>query len=251
MASPVPSKPRSSRDTRDPPTGPSQHSSSSRRERSPPRQWDREREDRYSRDRPDKGGRGGGGGGGRGGDRGRGGRDAARGGHDRERDGRRKGGDSPPPSYGPRGTKRTRSRSPTNGERPAKARRDSDRPGERERTATGGGGAVPTGPKGLRGSGKPVNGSRGGRDVGAVTNGGSAVSAKDKLGAKDVVEDGDSDAEDAALRRMMGFTTFRTTKNTKVPGNETNFGVRKEKVMVARQYMNRQGGFNRPLSPPR
>lgn len=68
----------------------------------------------------------------------------------------------------------------------------------------------------------------------------------------DVDEDGAGDGE-AALQRqmekMMGFGKFKTTKNTKVPGNDKLYGVRKEKVMVARQYMNRVGGFNRPLSP--
>jgi U4/U6.U5 tri-snRNP-associated protein 3 len=58
------------------------------------------------------------------------------------------------------------------------------------------------------------------------------------------------DAEDAALRKMMGFTRFKTTQNTKVPGNQI-YGVRKEKKTEYRQYMNRVGGFNRPLSPSR
>jgi U4/U6.U5 tri-snRNP-associated protein 3 len=60
------------------------------------------------------------------------------------------------------------------------------------------------------------------------------------------VDEGD---EDAMLRKMMGFETFKTTKNTKVPGNDKNYGVRKDKQRKYRQYMNRQGGFNRPLSP--
>ncbi|KAI8943745.1 hypothetical protein NX059_001725 [Plenodomus lindquistii] len=47
----------------------------------------------------------------------------------------------------------------------------------------------------------------------------------------------------------MGFGGFKSTKNTKVPGNNKNYGVRRDKQMEARQYMNRQGGFNRPLSP--
>lgn len=51
--------------------------------------------------------------------------------------------------------------------------------------------------------------------------------------------------------KVMGFGSFKTTKETKVPGNEFNYGVRKDKVLKARQYMNRQGGFNRPLSPTR
>jgi len=52
------------------------------------------------------------------------------------------------------------------------------------------------------------------------------------------------------MGRLMGFTGFRTTKQTKVPGNDW-YGVRKEKKTEYRQYMNRQGGFNRPLSPTR
>ncbi|KPI36947.1 uncharacterized protein AB675_6022 [Cyphellophora attinorum] len=66
----------------------------------------------------------------------------------------------------------------------------------------------------------------------------------------DAKMDVDGDDEDAALRRMMGFTSFKTTQNKKVPGNQI-YGVRKEKKTVYRQYMNRVGGFNRPLSPGR
>lgn len=64
--------------------------------------------------------------------------------------------------------------------------------------------------------------------------------------------DGGHGAEDelaAQMKRVMGFAKFKTTKNTKVPGNDKNFGVRKEKKTEYRQYMNRVGGFNRPLSP--
>lgn len=63
------------------------------------------------------------------------------------------------------------------------------------------------------------------------------------------VDGEEEDPEDAEMRRMMGFAAFRTTKETKVPGNDKNYAVRKEKRMEARQYMNRVGGFNRPLSP--
>lgn len=68
-------------------------------------------------------------------------------------------------------------------------------------------------------------------------------------GKADVKPEDDMDSDTLLMRQMMGFTQFKTTKNTKVPGNDKNYGVRKEKVMVARQYMNRAGGFNRPLSP--
>lgn len=74
------------------------------------------------------------------------------------------------------------------------------------------------------------------------------VNGKDagKMDVDVVVGDDDSDA---AMQRMLGFKSFRSTKNTKVPGNDKNYGVRKEKKTEYRQYMNRQGGFNRPLSP--
>lgn len=55
--------------------------------------------------------------------------------------------------------------------------------------------------------------------------------------------------EDGRMLKIMGFGGFKSTKNTKVPGNDKNYGVRKEKKSTYRQYMNRQGGFNRPLSP--
>ena len=59
------------------------------------------------------------------------------------------------------------------------------------------------------------------------------------------------DEETWEIIKVMGFGTFKTTKETKVPGNDRNYGVRKDVQMKARQYMNRQGGFNRPLSPGR
>lgn len=51
------------------------------------------------------------------------------------------------------------------------------------------------------------------------------------------------------MAQMMGFKKFRSTKDTKVPGNDKLYAVRKEKKTEYRQYMNRVGGFNRPLSP--
>ncbi|PYH48178.1 SNUT3/LISCH7 family protein [Aspergillus saccharolyticus JOP 1030-1] len=66
----------------------------------------------------------------------------------------------------------------------------------------------------------------------------------------DIDEPADEDEFEAMMRRSMGFTRFRSTKNTKVPGNNV-YGVRKEKKTEYRQYMNRVGGFNRPLSPSR
>lgn len=69
----------------------------------------------------------------------------------------------------------------------------------------------------------------------------------------DVDEDDELVVEDdglSAMQAMMGFGGFGTTKGSHIPGNNTG-GVRKEKKTEYRQYMNRVGGFNRPLSPTR
>ncbi|KAF5276045.1 hypothetical protein FQA39_LY00841 [Lamprigera yunnana] len=53
-------------------------------------------------------------------------------------------------------------------------------------------------------------------------------------------------ADEQEMLRMMGFCTFDTTKNKKVEGNDVGdvHVILKRKY---RQYMNRKGGFNRPL----
>ncbi len=68
----------------------------------------------------------------------------------------------------------------------------------------------------------------------------------------DVVDDAEDEvaAAEREMQKAMGFGNFKTTKNTKVPGNNV-YAVRKEKKTEYRQYMNRVGGFNRPLSPSR
>jgi len=58
------------------------------------------------------------------------------------------------------------------------------------------------------------------------------------------------DPDVAAMQAMMGFGGFGSTQNKKVAGNNVS-AVRKEKKTEYRQYMNRVGGFNRPLSPTR
>lgn len=70
---------------------------------------------------------------------------------------------------------------------------------------------------------------------------------------EDDVDDEELVVEDdglSAMQAMMGFGGFGTTKNTHIPGNNAGM-VRKEKKAEYRQYMNRVGGFNRPLSPTR
>ncbi|KAL1892142.1 hypothetical protein Cpir12675_004692 [Ceratocystis pirilliformis] len=72
----------------------------------------------------------------------------------------------------------------------------------------------------------------------------SAVDDDDELEVD--IDGGDMDA----MQAMLGFGGFGTTKNKKVVGNNAG-SVSKEKKSQYRQYMNRVGGFNRPLSPPR
>ncbi|PON26935.1 hypothetical protein TGAM01_v204436 [Trichoderma gamsii] len=69
---------------------------------------------------------------------------------------------------------------------------------------------------------------------------------------EDIEVEGQGDDDDglASMQALMGFGGFGTTKGKKVAGNNAG-GVRKEKKSEYRQYMNRQGGFNRPLSPSR
>lgn len=56
------------------------------------------------------------------------------------------------------------------------------------------------------------------------------------------------DEDEAAMQAMLGFGGFGTTKGKKVAGNNAG-AINKEKKTEYRQYMNRPGGFNRPLSP--
>jgi len=52
--------------------------------------------------------------------------------------------------------------------------------------------------------------------------------------------------EEIEMMKIMGFAGFNTSKNKKVQGNdhgEIHVSVKRR----YRQYMNRKGGFNRPL----
>ncbi|KAJ6782136.1 hypothetical protein PWT90_11154 [Aphanocladium album] len=62
--------------------------------------------------------------------------------------------------------------------------------------------------------------------------------------------EGGEEDEMAAMQAMMGFGGFGTTKDKRVAGNNAG-AVRKVKKTEYRQYMNREGGFNRALSPTR
>lgn len=52
------------------------------------------------------------------------------------------------------------------------------------------------------------------------------------------------------MMRLMGFESFDTTKNKHVKGVDC-FGISFKQKTEYRQYMNREGGFNRNLSPTR
>ncbi len=70
---------------------------------------------------------------------------------------------------------------------------------------------------------------------------------------EDEEEEEEVEVEDGGMgdmAAMMGFGGFGTTKGKKVLGNNAG-ATRKESKTEYRQYMNRVGGFNRPLSPGR
>ncbi|EGG00411.1 uncharacterized protein MELLADRAFT_93251 [Melampsora larici-populina 98AG31] len=62
-----------------------------------------------------------------------------------------------------------------------------------------------------------------------------------------VDEDEDEEDEEAKMARLMGFSSLSTTKGKHVNGNSEAGTVDVVKVRTWRQYMNRRGGFNRPL----
>jgi U4/U6.U5 tri-snRNP-associated protein 3 len=136
---------------------------------------------------------------------------------------------------------RDRSRSPTrHSTRPSDARQRSPPrgPGGRDRD---------------RGRDRDGDVSMNGRSKNKHTNpptGPSKKSGEEDSKSRTAPPPEDEDDE-AAMRRVMGFGMFKTTKNTKVPGNDKNYAVSKNKTIEYRQYMNRKGGFNRPLSPSR
>ncbi|EMR10446.1 hypothetical protein PNEG_01160 [Pneumocystis murina B123] len=56
----------------------------------------------------------------------------------------------------------------------------------------------------------------------------------------------DIDNETSQMEAILGFSGFKTTHQQKVEGNDVGI-VYKVKPTKYRQYMNRRGGFNRPL----
>jgi U4/U6.U5 tri-snRNP-associated protein 3 len=61
----------------------------------------------------------------------------------------------------------------------------------------------------------------------------------------------DPTEEEAEVMKLMGFGTFDSTKGKHVQGNEEPMHGTVQVVLKRkyRQYMNRKGGFNRPLDP--
>ncbi|XP_070621363.1 U4/U6.U5 small nuclear ribonucleoprotein 27 kDa protein [Erythrolamprus reginae] len=53
--------------------------------------------------------------------------------------------------------------------------------------------------------------------------------------------------EEIEMMKMMGFGSFDTTKGKKVDGSVNAYAVNVSQKRKYRQYMNRKGGFNRPL----
>lgn len=55
-----------------------------------------------------------------------------------------------------------------------------------------------------------------------------------------------SKEDEAMMKKVMGFSAFDSTKGKMVPGNQVG-SVHVVRKRHYRQYMNRKGGFNRPL----
>ncbi|KAL8174092.1 UNVERIFIED_CONTAM: U4/U6.U5 small nuclear ribonucleoprotein [Gekko kuhli] len=53
--------------------------------------------------------------------------------------------------------------------------------------------------------------------------------------------------EEIEMMKTMGFSTFDTTKGKKVEGSVNAYAINVSQKRKYRQYMNRKGGFNRPL----
>ncbi|XP_071948637.1 uncharacterized protein [Antedon mediterranea] len=72
------------------------------------------------------------------------------------------------------------------------------------------------------------------------TSGPSGPKPKDKLDVPVTEEDND-------MMKLMGFCNFDTTKGQHVPGSNNASASTIKVNRRNRQYMNRRGGFNRPL----
>lgn len=57
----------------------------------------------------------------------------------------------------------------------------------------------------------------------------------------------DKTEEEIEMMKLMGFGSFDTTKGRKTDGSVNAYAVNVTMKRKYRQYMNRKGGFNRPL----
>ncbi|KAF9958049.1 hypothetical protein BGZ72_000980 [Mortierella alpina] len=72
------------------------------------------------------------------------------------------------------------------------------------------------------------------------------TSKKDAIDAEKPLEELSPEDEEARMMALMGFGGFDSTKGKKVAGADVS-GADIKKQRQYRQYMNRRGGFNRPL----
>ncbi|KAF9965682.1 hypothetical protein BGZ70_004316 [Mortierella alpina] len=75
---------------------------------------------------------------------------------------------------------------------------------------------------------------------------GHRTSKKDAVDAEKPLEELSPEDEEARMMALMGFGGFDSTKGKKVAGADVS-GADIKKQRQYRQYMNRRGGFNRPL----
>lgn len=69
---------------------------------------------------------------------------------------------------------------------------------------------------------------------------------EDTVDATKPLEELTPEEQEARMMALMGFGGFDSTKGKKVAGADVS-GVDIKKQRKHRQYMNRRGGFNRPL----
>lgn len=164
--------------------------------------------------------------------------------HRRPRDGSRRGGRRHSPS---RSRSRSRSRSPS---RHHSRRRSRSRSRERSRRRR----------SDSRSRSRSPSRSRRASDERPRSSGLKAA-AKQQQEEEETLEDEEEDApqvtnalahltEEEQMQALMGFGGFDSTKGKAVEDNVKGAAVgalRKEKKRKYRQYMNRRGGFNRPL----
>jgi U4/U6.U5 tri-snRNP-associated protein 3 len=55
--------------------------------------------------------------------------------------------------------------------------------------------------------------------------------------------------DEIEMMKIMGFAGFDTTKGKKVEDSANAFAINIQQKRKYRQYMNRKGGFNKPLDP--